>query len=357
MSMTKEIFSQIQPLSSSQLREADDLFFELRGSIEESETLWQALDTGIASMNAATLYTFRQSYLRWYTILSWDLLLSRSKEVLPRICQTTLVTAVREDIPVWKKFIEYLHSNSLDEDDMQAVYATVRDLLLRSDQIVCYLKGEAVTLETYMVTVSSFEQREDTLGLSQYYSDVQHALVQDAEVVHIEVDAKQMMASIQDFFHFLQGVLPENIFYIVDAHMYPQKYDESFRNAQPAAPITDMVDDMLETAAAVPDLLDTWVAQVSAHKSDIIAWLANDQTQEQLVYACQSLKNPVQARQRLAATFQQVFPDIHEQMDIAGAIVELDSFLQEQGITATNDFLYFDDTDAGFHWHEEYKTP
>lgn len=357
--MDKTIFSSIQRLSPEQIQQADTLFFELLGNVEEKEMLLDSLHTLLLGYSHIRLEELKDSYLRWYAIVAWDRSITLNRDTFMRVLDTTLVIAVKEDIPIWKLIVGYLHGNSLDQEDMVLLYQKTRTTCLDSEQIIARIKSTPLTFATFVETLSQYDLANDTLGIAQFVSEIEFEMSRERKEWQASFDAKKAVASLRDLVHFFEGIVSDNIVYVVDAYMYPQRYTQtseqpvvSDEQAIPADMFSDVGSATL--AEEQEEQTDIFFNTLSPHQADFSSWISTDAARRELLANVQSEQDPIVARMLLAGALQQLFPNIHEDMNTAGAIVELDNYLQSQGLTAEHDFLYFDDTDAGFHWHSSY---
>jgi hypothetical protein len=254
MCMNKLMFSAIQSLTKDQIFQISTDIFDTVG-IEEKEVVWRQLHDLLISTTPTQLYGLRQSYFKWYASLSWDLLYTIDKKNVFSILDKTFVCAVKEDIAVWKKCITYLHLNTLDQNDMQSVYNTIRETLLHSKQVVCVVRGQELTLEGFFDSLLRYEEVEDGLELAQFLADVVAGMSVDITEMNYVTDPAKAVDALRDFAHFLSGVKPNRIFVVVDAHMYPQKYERLEANVLEGGTEIGGLGDEVEVVVSMPQVV------------------------------------------------------------------------------------------------------
>lgn len=368
-------------LSSSRQAELQQLFLDLRGNIEEREALLPLVVQELKVISADELYSMRHTFGTWYALLCFPDIVSLQHTDVETVFASLSMLAFFHDIDVWKTLVRYLQLRTVDEADMGEVYGRIRNSFIHSPQYICVLNGSPVSFASFFEQVSLYEQKNDSLALSSYYGGIGKAILADSASSLTEEDVKTIMFRLQDMVHFLQGVSKENIFVIVDSHFYPQKYTALAQTVEQATPVSSLpaLDDapretetllsspstVVEPEASaqsasqslVPPVIDeSFLEELKAHTQDLAVWLGDDAVLALLLSFLQGYPTVQQARHTLAEALMSLFPSFSYPKDeaVVHTILGLDEFLKEHEYGGEHDFLYFDDTDGTFHWHESY---
>ena len=221
------IFLSIRTLNQDEIAQGEEMFSFIREDKQLSKDTWTVLHKQIKEIPVDQLYQYRNTYVTWYAILSWDLVMQLSREDLLDVVARTIVAAFREDIPVWKRCITYLHVRTTDQEDLEFCYAAIKRVVEKSEETVCVLEGKQITLASMIQMVDRYEREGNDLALAQYYSDLELAIKKGAGEASQKLDEKNVILLLKDWIHFILGIESTNIYYVVDTYFYPQKYGES----------------------------------------------------------------------------------------------------------------------------------
>lgn len=342
------LFNNIKALAPEEIESLSQKVFDISGDGFQRKEVWKELYALLQPLNQHELSKYRYTYLRWYTILSWRVFFELSFDEVLHVLASTTTLATEEGEDVVKLVIQYLQLRSLDRFDMAEKYARIKDVLFASKQYITSVKNEAVVFSSFKNTLLRLEEQADTLQLADYISTIQGGIQQQRASSTLETDGALVIMLLQDVVHFFEGITAEKIYYIVDSYYFPQKYGFDSEGKPIISEDTEGINPQ-KTESNQP-----FLDGLLQHLPDFAAWSATEEMRQSLLDWMGTQGDEGVARMALAKQLQPLLPNIHEDIDTAGAIVELDRFLAEHGYSGKEEFLYFDDSDAGFHWHEQY---
>ncbi len=205
----------------------------IRGGHKKPEDLlvtWGKLHEDFKGENARVDSLYRWTYFRLYTELSWKLYAELDRDTFVKIAiGRQIAMAFSLDFDVWKTIMWYLASRGLDDKDMAALYADIRQAFFESEAFVGVWQGKDVLIKdlvadikrTKLSTTTSLEVAEvmgkikDTFFAKNDEGAMRFSVAEDKELI-------EQFVGLYDFFTERE---PSSIWATVQAYTNPSMAD------------------------------------------------------------------------------------------------------------------------------------
>jgi len=323
-------FSEFKQLNIEEQQEYNIFIENLFGDRIQVMSVWQELYSGLKSMSDSDMFQYRNTYLYWFTILSWDIYRELSREEILYVLQHTLFTACTTGEDVWKAFIEYLHVRSIDETDMMQFFTTCKQALLSSSEIVVKKENNYYTVANVIQDIEKNESKGDSLIDADFFTQFQSYMQRRANEIIEDVNIFDAVNNFRSFINFILGVKPENIFVTIDAIYYPQKYEQ--------------LEKLQQAGTAIPKV----VAPTSTDAS--VESVSDQNLQPTTSPELQKPSYPL-IRQEIEAEFH--YDDTDTLSPLEDVLHRLEELATEHNDPQIQDLYYFDESHGGFVWNDE----
>jgi len=301
--------SQLKQLSPDELTQWSTTIGDAFGDPALEEEYFAVLKPVVEGARVDELYTYRETWLQWYTRLGWEQLVSLSPEDVALLLSKTLFDALLYDTDALREIMQYLEFRSIDDEMMQKKYHTIRSAVLSADAIVCKKQKENTFIRVgdVITQMKTFERTEDSLAESEYYAELQECI--EAEVVRAGafIEAFEVVERLREVLAFFVGVEPKNIYSLVQVAMYPEQFRARAPEAQAAVESVPAAED---NSALYKDIQHTILQEFA------------DQTTGKLT-------------------------------NIEGVMERLNVLADQYGDDWIRDLYYYDEGLGTFHWNDE----
>ncbi len=214
------------PLSPVELERKEEEFWHF--DIPAKEEVWSAMNTYFSQASPREDRNFWFSYWRWFTDVSWKFFLNRERQFVIEIAMGRQVPpAILLDFDIWIELIKYLAMRTVDDTDMQSLYSKMKSAFLESEAIMGMWQGKEVMVKEAVEEVRFINRPGNTsLEAAEFTSKIKNILYPkgDPQVEkYFFADPDVAVDRFIGLINFFLGIKPENIQYIVDAYIHPDR--------------------------------------------------------------------------------------------------------------------------------------
>ncbi len=234
------MFFEQKKLMDSEIEQKEVEFGDILVDLEKAAILWKEMRDFFAN-NSIDDYRF--TYWRWFVELTWYRLNVVSKEDIVEVIADQVSSALLQNYNVQEEIMRYLGLRVVDEAEMQGLYFKIQKAFLESDAVVGIWKGNSVTVAELEKEIKAVSKRNDSLEQAEFESKLKQVMFPNDPLVnkYTTADPDEAVRRFIDLVVFFQTFTQEDIWYVVDAFLNPEKYQniapgEALSSAAPAAP-------------------------------------------------------------------------------------------------------------------------
>lgn len=185
------------------------------------------------STNSMTDYKY--GYWRWCVELTWRNLYVLSTDDFVTVVVKQSPTALLLNYDVLFEMMWYLGMKIKDEPEMQGLFVKLKKEFLQSEAVVGLWQNKNVTVAELVKEIDSVYKSGDSLAVADFESRLRQIMFPDETAKkYFTADPEQAKERFLDLVSFFQTFTQENIWYVVDAFLNPEKY----QNVAPGQPPT-----------------------------------------------------------------------------------------------------------------------
>jgi len=373
-------------LTPTQQRALEDEFARGFSDPTFRETTWYELNEFFRKAGPQTIQQYYYSFFRYFVRLNWKMFQKLNPDEIIRAFRYQIPIAVAFDVDPIHEFLYWLNTRPYTRDEAVQIFEKAKQAFMTSDGYFGTSQGKDHTIKDVLSEMgvgpapdrSSVDQAKvygDLVAMVKVPTELTDVLVKFPRVE--ESDIVDKFAEVANVFEDTPQDEVRDLLahYEHDSWFYEPISDEFIEQvrreqAGEANPLAQAVanEGLKEKAVAsqapktvvtVPSTIDVPAApnevfldEIPAHVDTFPQWMGSDETRQSLVAWMKSVRDPVIARVQLGAALREHVPVDATHMEHAGAIVELDAYLRDQGFSSGKDFLYFDAEKGGFEWNE-----
>ena len=136
------------------------------------------------------------------------------------------------DTDVWQQIVIYLGLKTPYVVDMANLYVKIKRAFFESEAIIGIVDGKNYIVKDLIKEIKIiYAHGNDSMEVAKLKSKLESLLFIHKEMIdsNIYYDKKKCVGRFIDLIHFFLGVDEDVIFYIVDAFLHPQEYDEDWK--------------------------------------------------------------------------------------------------------------------------------
>ena len=372
-------------LTKDELLSLEQGFWQLYSDPAKRDEMWNQLNTFFSTKTVKDDEKYYYTFFRWYTELNWKgfNLLTFDQVVSAFERQTFMALALGYD-PI-DLLLFYCVHNTDTTDEAVDLFGKAKKAFLASPAYFGRLKGEVFTIKTILPKMGFDGGRagETTMDRAKVHADIMKMIALPADYsgikrypVPTEDELVNNFAELVDFFYRTNAEdLPDLFVHYQHDDWFAVSESEGVVPGQSKPADVQPVDTKTETkeevssevvkeekvevskpveAEAVPkEKTKTFPDVFGEHKKDFTSWISEKEARDLLLSWLKTFVNADVARKSFAVALQRVLPELINDIEMAGSVVELDDFLSKNGFKG-EEFLYFDGELARFQWNAAY---
>ena len=229
------MFFEQKKLTDSEIEQKEVEFGDILVDLEKSAVLWKELRDFFAN-NPVKDYRF--TYWRWFVELAWYRLNVLNKEDFSEVIAGQVPSALLQNYNVQDEIMQYLGLRTIDDAEMQSLYLKIQKSFLESEAVVGNWKEKEVTVIEVVKEINSVYEQGDSLAVADFESRLRQTMSPADEMAkkYLTADPEQAKERFLDLVSFFQTFTQENIWYVVDAFLNPEKYQNVAPGETPRTP-------------------------------------------------------------------------------------------------------------------------
>ncbi len=342
------IYTNFKNLTDAELEQEEYRFNAEISNAELADEALQELGAFFAQ-NPDSKEKYRYSYWRWFVILSWQKALSASDTFFLKLISEQVPVAILTKIDVSDLLMRYLAENYYTRTDIGNYFIKLKKAFLESEAVVGVWQGKNVTVAETIKEIDSVYKSDDSLAQADFESRLLQIMfpADEASKKYLITDHEQAKEEFLDLVSFFETFTEENIWYVVDGFLNPEKY----QNAAPGQP---------PVATTVPSTPATKPAPVPQSKPVTPAPPAPKPTTPVQPTPAPKPSVPVKPPASTKPALAQIKSEIESQFkkdadgnfeDIATVLAMLSTLSEKYNDPKIADMLYFDEKDNKFKWN------
>lgn len=329
----------VQKLSIPEFDQLEQQIIDNDKNLDQMHESWKILDDFFSRNYYENDSYWRNTYFRIYVRLTWKKIGSFDTEKFVEIIRRQTPMVLLLDVDVLKEIMWYLGLNSADEKQAVSLYQKLKENFLQSEAVVGVWQSKNVTVAELVKEIDSVYKSGDSLAVADFESRLRQIMFPDeVSKKYFTADPEQAKERFLDLVSFFQTFTQENIWYVVDAFLNPEKYQnvpagQAPPTTPPAAPITAT----LKPAPAVKSSTPSAPAPKPA-----------------------TPPQPAKQTSPAKPTLQQIKSQIESQFkkdaegnfaDIEGVMAKLNELADKNNDPKIAEMIYFDEKDNKFKWN------
>ncbi|HSR89608.1 MAG TPA: hypothetical protein VLK22_04450 [Candidatus Udaeobacter sp.] len=318
----------------------ENLEKELRAShidISAMQETWQSLDAYFRNSSLAEDERFRWTYFRIYTELTWKMFGAQNPDFIVNMAIARQIPmALQLDFNVFESIVSYLGSQALVEAEVQSLYLKIQKAFLESEAVIGVWQGENITVSEVIKEINSVYNSGDSLEQADFESRLLQIMFSNEEAEkYSTVDPEDGKGRFLDLVSFFQTFAQEDISYIVDSLLNPEKYENNAAAQEELSPESE-IEETSESAAVAPQPASSRLESKSAFEQTSVveppARLAMAQIKSQI---------ESQFKKDTEGNF----------VDLEGVMAKLSELADKYNDPKIVEAIYFDEQDNKFKWN------
>lgn len=331
-------------LTNEQIAQKEEEFQALVLNVPEAEAAFKELREFFANLSLEeSLKKYRMTYWRWYTQLTWNNLNGLSKDDLISIAFGQQVPmALLLDFDVWKSLMWYFVANDYFENDVDSIYIKVKESFLGSEAVMGIWQEKNVTVSEMAKEVSSVYSTGDSLMQADFESRLQQIMFPQDEISkkYLTADPEEVKERFLDLVSCFQTFTEDNIWYIADSFLNPEKYQNVAVGEGVPVP-TNITAPVTATPSkfTVPETIRPSASQVTVPKPP----QPTPAAEPQAPLSMEQIKSQIESQFKKDADGNFV--------DIEGVMAKLGELAEKNNDPKIAEMVYFDETENKFKWN------
>ena len=327
-------------LTNEQIAQKENEFQQLLLSPAEVDKTYEELRDFFANPTQSEIKKYRHSYWRWYVLLTWNRLNSLPKdELVSTVFSQQLPIALLIDVDVWKSLMQYFVANNFFEDDLESFYLKIKKAFLESDAVIGEWQGKNVTVAELVKEIGSVYDKEDSLSQADFESKLRQIISPEEEVSkkYFIADPEKTKERFLYLVAFFETFTEENIWYVVDAFLNPEKYQKTASGA------------VLKPVSSNPPLPRP--SGESPKPSTVPLQPAPNKEEPKLVVppTIRPTPSPAQIKSQIESQFKKDADGNFT--DIEGVMAKLNELSEKNNDPKIAEMMYYDETENKFKWN------
>ena len=332
------VYTNFKNLIDTELEQEDYRFNLKISNAELADDAWQELNS-FFEKNPDSKEQYRYSYWRWFVILSWQKALSSSETTFLRLIGDQAPIAVLVNIDVMDLMIRYLAQNYYYREDIGGYFLKLQSAFLQSEAVVGVWHKKNVTVSELVKEIGSIYKSKDSLAIADFESRLRQIMFPGDEISkkYLTADSEQAKERFLDLVSFFQTFTEENIWFVIDAFLNPEKYQNVAPGGAPTATPVSVVTPKATTVKSVSQ------PSVASPKKEEFKPIAPP------VPITSSQPTPQQIKSQIDKEFSAEDAEGNF-VDIEGVYKKLGELAEKYNDLAINDLIYYDEGSGKFLW-------
>ena len=329
---------QVQKISSSEFDELEKQISDNDQTLDQMYEIWQSLDNAFYETDAE----FRLTYFRLYVRLTWKILEVVGKDYFIEVVRRQAATALLLDVDVLNSIMWYLGFNNADKQKLVSLFLDLKKAFLQSEAVVGVWQGKNVTVAALVKEIDSVYGGGDSLAIADFESRLRQIMFPD-EIAnkYFTADPEEAKERFLDLVSFFETFTQENIWYVVDAFINPEKYQNVAPGETPAiAPVTQATTTPKPTPTAQPSAPTLAPAPKPAPANPPLPRPSGELTKPSAL---------------IKLTSQQIKSQIEKEFsteDVEGIMGKLNELAEKNNDPKIAEMIYYDESSGKFLWKE-----
>ena len=318
-------------LTDEQIAQKEAEFQQLLLDAGKTDEVYRELRDFFAKTSKDDIAKYKYSYWRWYVWLTWNRLNALSEdEIVDIAVGQQIPTALLLDFEVWTNLMLYFVANNFFEGDLESFYLRVKKAFFESEATVGVWQEKNITISEIVREINSIYSSGDSLSQADFESKLKQVMfpVDELAKKYYTADSEMAKDRLLHLVAFFQTFTQENIWFVVDAFLNPEKY-------QGVAP-----------GEAAPESTSTVVAPGKFTVPETIRPSAPPAAVSKPVAPAQSAPvkpTPVQIKSQIEKEFSTE--------DVEGIMSKLSELAEKNNDPKIAEMYYFDEKENKFKWN------
>ncbi|TSC84679.1 MAG: hypothetical protein G01um101413_63 [Parcubacteria group bacterium Gr01-1014_13] len=292
---------------------------------------WKSLD---AYFNKASIFEdekFRWTYFRIYTELTWKLLDSQSRDFVINVAVARQIPmAIQLGFNVFEEILRYIGSHTVDKTDAEGLYLKMQKSFLESKAIIGAWQGKNVSIAQIIQEINSVYEKGDSLAQADFENKLLQIMFPDEiSKKYSTADPEDVKENFLDLVSSFQTFTIENIWYIVDAFLNPEKYQNATSSQAASSALT-------KPEPSKPAVSPQPIPKQEEPKLVVPPTIRPKPTPQQI-------KSQIESQFKKDAEGNLV--------DIEGVMTKLGELAEKNNDPKIADMIYFDEKESKFKWN------
>src|SRR3989344_119364 len=225
-------------LTDDQIARKDGEFQQILSNPSEADKVYEELRDFFVTSTEAEVKKYWYSYWRWYVWLTWDRLNTVSKdELISIIFSQQIPMALLLDFDVRESLLWYFVANNFFEDDLESFYLKIKKAFLESKAVVGVWQGKNVTVAGLIKEADSVYSSGDSLVEANFENKLRQLIFPADEMTkkYFMANPEQVKERFLHLVAFFETFTEEKIWFVVDAFLNPEKYQNVAPGEAPSA--------------------------------------------------------------------------------------------------------------------------
>ncbi len=329
----------VQKISLSEFDEVEKQIFDNDQTLDQMYETWAVSDQFFHNASYETDIEFRLTYFRLYVRLTWKILEVIDNDYFIEVVRRQAVMALLLDVDVLNSIMWYLGLNNADQKELESLFLELKKAFLQSEAVVGVWQGKNVTVAQLVKEIGSVYKSGDSLAQADFESRLQQIMFPDETAKkYFTADPEDAKERFLDLVSFFQTFTQENIWYVVDAFLNPEKYQNVTPGEAPSAVVPK---------AIPPKPPAPIVAKPPAPPTPVTKPVAPSQPPAKPVAPAKS--TPQQIKSQVESQFKKDAEG--DFADIEGVMAKLSELAEKNNDPKIAEMIYYDEKENKFKWN------
>lgn len=341
-----------RPLTPDEIAQKELIFRDLE--TEEREAVWVELHKYFKTTSPQEDKKYWLSYFRWYTWISWKYLLTRDQDFVAEIAiPRQLVMASLLEFDVQQELFWYFDNTPFTQEELNRYYARMQNNFLHSAGFVGMNKGVAYSIAELVNDAKRIEAQNNSLQTAEELSRVGSIIFYEPKLMdqYIVADHDTVITDVLNMVTLFLGVSAENIFYMMDGIVHPEKYQallEKKFTKPSSVPVGSKVNTSVVSSPTAtlqpPKIQPTSTPQPRVENKPTIKTTSNSKTSALGRPSNNDIKKMVEA---LFPT-----PPSGEIAHVEEVVAMLTTLAEKYQDSSIEELCYYNEQQGSFHWND-----
>lgn len=229
---------QVQKISLSEFDQLEKQIFDHDQTFDQMYETWQSLDQFFHNASYETDTEFRLTFFRLYVRLTWKMLTAIDREYFVYVIRRQVLILMISDIEVVNQIMWYLGFNSANRTELESLFLELKKAFLESEAVVGTWQGKNITVAEAIKEIDSVYKSGDSLAQADFESRLRQIMFPSNEMSqkYLTANSEKAKEEFLDLVSFFETFTQENIWFVVDAFLNPEKYQNVPAGQAPPAP-------------------------------------------------------------------------------------------------------------------------